>query len=1046
MTKMDQMSEGAAVYVQLLGSPRVRVGSKQIPFVPDKRYQLLAYLAYQGDWISREKLAFLFWPDAPTACSRVNLRGLLQRVRSLSWLIGLERDEHKLRWFVESDVARIKQAIGEGKVNETLSLYQGPLLLGLEGDGEGEYGAWLAMEREQFHSRWRDGVLFKIRELEGAGKQPQVAPLLKHLLEQDPLDEEVLQTYMRVAADSGNQGQALGAYRHFVKRLKVELAMEPTTATEQLAKVITGSATASLSTLRTSSKSSPSPTQTPLNLEPSPHVRRLNVPLPPRPTSSFVGRSLELEQITHLLSQEGCRLLTVTGPGGVGKTRFALQATQKLARNYPNGAYFIPLDSLTSPDFIPTSLVKALGLELRGQEDALTQVIRFIESRRLLLVLDNYEHLLQGATIASELLESCPGLTLVVTSREHLNLEEEWLLPLDGLSYPLASGDLWEASTHEAVQLFAERAKRVQPSFTLTEETLPHVVEICRLTLGLPLGLELAAAWLRAMPVAEIVIEIGRDYDFLSRSSRNLADRHRSIRAVFEHSWRLLSSTEQLVLRKLSVFQGGFRKEAAAYVTGASYAVLAALVDKSLLRFSPEGRYDRHQLIYQYTQEKLQELPKEHEETLERYGLYYHRLLQGWGEELEGPHIRRAVDFFEEELDNIRLAWEWAAKGVRTKELQRGAWHLVTFLQLRGYFREGIKLLHLAELALDHTNAAHQTSLGYVLLALARLFYRLRETYPQKTKEAAQRATDLLHPGGEYWGITVALVYIGLTQSQEGNSDSGRRYLQESLMLARKNKFVDLIGGVLINLAFIEDKLGDLREAEHHTREALNIYRDQKNPRKTAEALKHLGFIILSTKGPEQALELLHEALELFSEYGDKMEELHTTVGLTRGYLKLEDYKATIIWAEQGRRQAEKLGIFFFKIMLLLQQAHAYAGLDDFTRSARLLEKSSQLVHTIREPNMRKTVILLTLLGATHLNIKKKNLEAGGIYIGCVLCNLEVLEFHDKQVAKEFLEFLQLQLPSDKLATLLERGKKIGLEEALQKLKTKMATHTPLDF
>ena len=1044
---MDQMSEGAAVYVQLLGSPKARIGSKQIPFVPDKRYQLLAFLAYQGDWVSREKLAFLFWPDTLAASGRVNLRGLLHRVRSLPWLIGLETDEHRLRWSVETDVVRVRQAIGEGKVNETLSLYQGPLLLGLDGDGDGEreYGEWLSMEREQFHRRWRDGVLFKIRELEGSGKQAQVAPLLKHLLEQDPLDEEVLQTYMRVAADSGNQGQALGAYQSFVKRLQVELAMEPTTATEQLAKVITGSTTALLSISHTSSKPPPLPSQTPLNPESSPHVRRLNVPLPPRPASSFVGRSLELEQITDLLSQEGCRLLTVTGPGGVGKTRLALQVTQKLARNYPNGVYFMPLDSLTSPDFIPTSLAKALGLELRGQEDALTQVVRFIESKRLLLVLDNYEHLLEGATIASKLLESCPGLTLLVTSREHLNLEEEWLLPIEGLSYPLSGRDLREASTHEAVQLFAERAKRVQPSFTLTDETLPHVGEICRLVRGLPLGLELAAAWLRAMPVAEIAHEIERDYDFLSRSTRNLADRHRSIRAVFEHSWRLLSFTEQIVLRKLSVFRGGFRKEAAVYVTGASYAVLAALVDKSLLRFSPEGRYDRHQLIYQYTQEMLQEHPEEHEETLERHGLYYLHLLQERGGELEGPHIRRAVDFFEEELDNIQLAWGWAAKGVRTKELQRGAWHLVTFLQLRGYFREGIKLLHLAELALDPTNAAHQTSLGYVLLALARLFYRLRESYPQKTKEAAQRATELLRPVGEDWGVAVALLYIGLAQNQEGDSDSGRRYLQESLMLARKNKFVDLIGGVLINLAFIEDKLGNFEEAEHHTREALDIYRDQENPRRTAEALKHLGFIILSTKGPEQALELLHEALKLFKEYGDQMEELHTTVGLTRAYLKLKNYKATVIWAEWGRQQAEKLGIFFFKIMLLLQQARAYAGLDDFTQSARLLEKSSQLVHTIREPNMRKTVILLILLGATHLNIKMKNLEASTLYLGFVLCNLEVLEFYDKQVAKGFLEILQLHLPSDKLTALLEHGKRLSLEEALRKLKTEIASYTPSD-
>ncbi len=213
----------AGGYVHLLGWVGVRVAGKLIDFLPNKRFQLLAYLAYQGDWVSRDKLAFLFWPDETDHTARHNLRQLLKYLRKMDWLSGLEADEQRLRWQVETDVTLFRQALEEGKVDAMLPLYQGPLLPGLEGGGEGEFGEWLAMEREGLHGRWREALFGRVKELESVEQHELAVQLLRAVLEQDPLDEEGLQTYMRSALRAGHREQALSAYRAFAKRLQAEL-------------------------------------------------------------------------------------------------------------------------------------------------------------------------------------------------------------------------------------------------------------------------------------------------------------------------------------------------------------------------------------------------------------------------------------------------------------------------------------------------------------------------------------------------------------------------------------------------------------------------------------------------------------------------------------------------------------------------------------------------------------------------------------------------------------------------------------------------------
>ncbi len=477
--------------------------------------------------------------------------------------------------------------------------------------------------------------------------------------------------------------------------------------------------------------------------------------LPTRSTS-FVGRDPELLEIAKLLSNSECRLLTVHGPGGVGKSRLALQVAREQLQEgaFKDGVFFVALDALTNPELIPGSIAEALGIDLQGKEDPLTRVMEYLAGKSLLLILDNFEQLVESATTPANLLAGSPNLKILITSRERLNVEEEWVLTLEGLPLPGEPVRVEDSHHYEAVQLFLERAKRARLDFFLTQETLPHVVEICRLVGGSPLGIELAAVWIKVMSALEIREEIARNLAFLETTTRNIPKRHRSIEAAFEYSWQLLSTREQEVFRKLSVFTGGFRKEAASSVVGATLSVLVSLVDKSLLSASPTGRYERHPLLYQFAREKLAEHPGEHTEFQERHARYYLELIQERYQDLGTPRHKETLAVFEEELSNIRTAWRWLVEGVRSSEIRQYA---TAFSELyQNHTQEAAEVFAETAAVLDETIPEQQAALGYVLIERSEYLYFL--TRFDEAIELAQRGLGLLRPLGEVLGILRGLL------------------------------------------------------------------------------------------------------------------------------------------------------------------------------------------------------------------------------------------------------------------------------------------------
>ncbi|HRQ41560.1 MAG TPA: hypothetical protein PLD25_26870 [Chloroflexota bacterium] len=398
----------------------------------------------------------------------------------------------------------------------------------------------------------------------------------------------------------------------------------------------------------------------------------------PQPTT-FIGRDDELRDISALMHNHLCRLLTLVGPGGIGKTRLALEIASSQQDLFPDGVHLTYLQATPSSDFLVSAVAESLDFRFQPDGDSQSQLINYLRHQSLLLVLDNFEHLADGAAFVGDILAAATAVKLLVTSRERLSLQEEWVYEVPGLDCPAHDGDP-DIEAYGAVRLFVHSARRASPHFRLTKQYRPPVARICRLVGGMPLGIELAAAWTRALPCDEIAHEIEHSLDILETSARNVPPRHRNMRAVFAPTWQLLSAEEQHVFMKLSVFRGGFTRQAAESVASATMRTLLSLVDKSLLRLDGNGRYTLHELLRQYGEEQLHNSPPEQEQTLDLHRACYMALLARCEQMIVfRGQSKEALKIMKNELENMRMAWRRAVWQGQFAEIAHGAEGLWTF-------------------------------------------------------------------------------------------------------------------------------------------------------------------------------------------------------------------------------------------------------------------------------------------------------------------------------------------------------------------------------
>ncbi len=590
----------------------------------------------------------------------------------------------------------------------------------------------------------------------------------------------------------------------------------------------------------------------------------------PRPPTPLIGREPELATLNRLLCDPRCQLLTLAGPGGIGKTRLALELASTQYAQFPDGVFFVPLASLSLPEFIAPAIRSALGLSSSSLLDPKVQLLNHLRQKSLLLVLDNLEHLLEGVGLLAELLEQAPGVKLLVTSRERLNMQGEWLFDLQGLPVPPLD-QVDRAEEYSAVALFVQSAQRAQIDFVLTSEERPGAARICQLVEGMPLAIELAAAWVRLLSCREIAQEIERNLDFLATSARDLPARHRSMRAVFDYSWQMLSAEEQRILRALSVFRGGFLREAAEQVTGASLSLLSALVTRSLVRRTATGRFDLHELVRQYTTDRLGESAKEELAVRNEHMRYFVRLAEAAEPRLRGAEQLAWLDRLQNEHENLRVALEWSLRD-RASDAQEsvrltGALH--PFWKRRAHWSEGRDWLE---------------------RALA------QSADSQVTRERVK-----------------ALNAAVLLAADQADTRSAWRLAQENLALSRELEDAGSIARSLSSLGFLLWKKKDFVAARASCERALGLRRELGDRLTVADSLHNLSHIAINQSDYEAAQLYCSEAATIYRELGDEvgLDDALGDLGLV-AYLR-DDHAAARPYLEESlarfRRAASVPGV-----------------------------------------------------------------------------------------------------------------------------------------
>jgi DNA-binding SARP family transcriptional activator len=691
----------------LLGKPGVRRdGAPVTDLAYKKSLALLYYLAVTGQPHTREHLAGLLWGEATEANARGGLRkSLIDLRRWVALHLTITRrqvalDRARPYWLdVEAFERRVDGAIDQGgsaltaedaaSLARAVELYRGDFLEGFHVRRAPAYEEWVLLQRERLRlSMLRAlhalAVYYAARRAYG----PAIRCVAR-VLALEPAQEEAHRQMMSLLARSGQQGAALRQYEVCRQALIKALDGAPDRET-----------TALYERIREGAK----------GLAPPPIPAR-NLPAPLTP---LVGRETELAEIAARLGNPACRLLTLVGPGGSGKTHLAQVAAAGQRERFLHGVCWVPLASLDAPEGIGPAISQTLGLSFHGEGTPREQLLAFLRHKQALLVMDGMEHLLAGVDLLVDLLRGAPDVKLLVTSRTRLNAGCEQLLPVNGLAcLETEHGEptpecLVDAARQPAVQLFLTGARRVRPGFALAEGDLFHVARICLQVDGLPLAILLAAGWMEILSPVEIAAQLcgpgGDGFDFLAADWPDLPQRQRSLRAVFDHSWDLLTEREQDVFAALSVFRGGFDGEAARQVVGASPRELLALVDQSLLQLAAPGRYVIHELLRQYAEERLASGTKVQtplcsvpgaivsnlqSQARDQHSAYFCAALQRWAADLRGARQQAALAEMDVEIANARVAWDRVVKQGQATRMAQAIDGLCNFFKWYGCYEEG---------------------------------------------------------------------------------------------------------------------------------------------------------------------------------------------------------------------------------------------------------------------------------------------------------------------------------------------------------------------
>ncbi|MCI0714029.1 MAG: protein kinase [Chloroflexi bacterium] len=730
----------------------------------------------------------------------------------------------------------------------------------------------------------------------------------------------------------------------------------------------------------------PSPTYRTIFKKPVEPVGELQTYVPitnnlPAESTPFFGRSASLERLVEWLADPSQRLLTIVGLGGVGKTRLALAVAHDAQMRFPDGIFFVGLAAVQNTDQIIPAIAEALKLQFSGKDDPLVELLDYLRAKRCLLILDTLEHLPGATEIIAEILSFAPQLKILATSRRRLRLKSETVIELTGLDVPDEILPLEKMRNYAAVKLFIDSARRVKGDFKLTDENAPQVASIIRMVDGLPLGIELAAAWLEVLPVEEVRVEVQKSLDFLKTDLCDVPDRHRSMRAIFDYSWNLMTVHERDIFLKLSVFQSGFERQAAASVTGASLQTLSTLVNKSLIRRNPEGRYIPQELLREYATELFDVFSDDLYQTHHQHARYFADVLISSAMHFDTDNERRGIETIDRDLDNIRAAWKWAMQHEQWDMLGEMLHPLATYFHSRSMLRDGHNTLQtLADLlqgndsqktlywraslrsvwllirvgeysssyrqareCLDYfkkTPLTVEVILALNCMAYARMMQGQTRDAIKLSATALEKARQIDDPSSLYISIST----LGYAKYLAGDYAGAASLYDQLLYLHEEERFSTL------NLAFSLNSYGEIIMAQgRHAdasllfEKALEIFRTYRHRRGMASSLNNLAGINLALGETSRARDQYEKSLRLNEKIGNRYGAAHSLSALGLLAFRERDYDRAIEYYERALDLRRALGHYQGVAASLLDLGLVYMARSDYHSAYSSCQQSTTM-------------------------------------------------------------------------------------------------------